>query len=381
MRYEVISADCHIDLVWLPPDLFTANASAAMKARMPYVQAREDGARWVSANGADFGLVNGMGSAGRRYVPGQIHRSDRMAATGLYADGEKGIRRLTDPELRIRDQDRDGVQGEVLYGILGAANRLNDPPAAAEMLRIYNDWLAEFCAGYPARFAGIACIPNHDMDAAVAEVNRVARAGVVRGIEIPATLDMRPLWDPAWHPLWAAAAQARLPVHFHTVGSKKPEMDSLPPLQQRQCFAVYITGFQIAMSKVLMEIIYGGIFEAYPDLVVVLGESGIGWIPYLLEHMDLEWEEQFRDLTLTMKPSGYWRRNCRATYQSDRVGIRNLDLIGEHNVMWGSDFPHPDGVWPDSREFIQRELGELPEATRRKVVCENAARLYGFSLD
>ena len=380
MHYEIISADCHIDLIWLPPELFTENASQAMKSRMPYVKSAADGPRWVSRNGADFGLVNGMGSAGRRYVPGQIHRSDRMAETGLYEDGAKGIRRLTDPDLRLRDQDRDGVQGEVLYGILGASQRLNDPPAAEEMLRIYNDWLAEFCATHPARFAGIACIPSHDTDAAVAEIRRVAKAGVVRGVEIPATLDMRPLWDPAWQPLWSAAAEACLPVHFHTVGSRKPDMEQLAPLQQRQCFAVYITGFQIAMSKVLMELLYGGVFEANPDLVVVLGESGIGWIPYVLEHMDLEWEDQFKDLTLTRKPSEYWRRNCRATYQSDRVGIRNLDLIGEDNVMWGSDFPHPDGVWPDSQAFIQRELGDVPNATRRKIVCENAAALYRFPL-
>ena len=109
-----------------------------------------------------------MGSAGREYVPGEIQRSDRMAAQGLYQDGEKGIRRLTEPALRVRDQDLDGVRGEVLYGILGAANRLNDPEAAAEVMRIYNAWLADFCAASPERFAGIACIPNHDIDAAVA---------------------------------------------------------------------------------------------------------------------------------------------------------------------------------------------------------------------
>ena len=86
-----------------------------------------------------------MGSAGREYVPGRIHRADRMASTGLYEDGKKGIRRLTDPELRVKDQDRDGVQGEVLYGVLGATGRLNDPEAAHETMRIYNEWLADFC--------------------------------------------------------------------------------------------------------------------------------------------------------------------------------------------------------------------------------------------
>ena len=136
----------------------------------------------------------------------------------------------------------------------------------------------------------------------------------------------------------------------------------------------------MSMSKIVMEILYGGILESYPDIKVVIGESGIGWIPYVLEHMDLEWEEQFKDLTLKMKPSEYWHRQCYATYQSDKVGTRLLDLLGEDNVMWGSDFPHPDGVWPDSQQFIEDELGGLPKEIRHKVICTNAAKLYRFGV-
>jgi len=378
MKYEVISADCHIDLPWMPPDLFTGAAPEALKDRMPYVVDGDKGPKWVSRNGAEFGLVNGMGSAGREYVPGVINRSDRMAAEGLYDDGKAGIRRLTEPDLRIKDQDRDGIQAEVLYGVLGASARLDDPEAAVALLAIYNDWLAEFCDTHPDRFAGIACIPSHDIDAAAKEIARVAKRGAVRGVEIAGSHDRLPFFMPDWEPLWAAAAEAKLPVHMHTIGGKKPEMDHLAPLQQRQAFACHITGFQIAMSRVLMEVIYGGVLEAHPDLTVVIGESGIGWIPYVLDHMDLEWEDQFTDLTLKMKPTEYWKRQCRATYQSDPIGLRLLDVMGEETVMWGSDFPHPDGVWPDSQDFIKREVGHLSAATQRKVICTNAARLYGF---
>ena len=202
MEYRVISADCHIDLPWLPPDLFTANATKALKDRMPFVTDGDKGPHWVSNSGAEFGLQNGMGSAGREYIPGQIHRSDLMAAEGLYDDGKKGIRRLTDPELGIKDQDRDGIQAEVLFGILGASQRLNDPEAAIELTRIYNEWLADFCDTHPDRFAGLASIPNHDVTAAIAEIDRVARRGGVRGLEVANTLDMKPLYDPDWAPLW-----------------------------------------------------------------------------------------------------------------------------------------------------------------------------------
>ena len=95
--------------------------------------------------------------------------------------------------------------------------------------------------------------------------------------------------------------------------------------------------------------------------------------------MDIEWEEQFKDLTLKIKPSDYWHRQCYATYQSDRVGTRLLDFFGEDNIMWGSDFPHPDGVWPDSQSFIEDELGHLPDHIRHKAICANAVELYGFA--
>jgi predicted TIM-barrel fold metal-dependent hydrolase len=377
----------------LPPDLFTGRASAAMRDRMPYVTEGPRGPMWVTKKGGNFGLANGMGSAGREYVPGQIHRSDRMASTGLYEDGKRGIRRLSDPELRLRDQDRDGVQAEVLYGILGSSTRMNDPEAAVEMIRIYNDWLADFCETHPERFAGLACIPSAPIDAAVSEVKRVVKRGGVRGLDVANTLDMPPLYDPYWHPLWDAIDDSGLPLHFHTVGGRMPDairktlwgsawgekVDA--PLEHRVAragFAVHISGFQIYMSTILMSLVYGAVLERHPRMRVVIGEGGIGWIPYILDHMDLEWEDQFKDLGLSMRPSEYWRRQCKATYQSDRIGIKLLDELGEDNVMWGSDFPHPDGVWPDSSEVIARELGHLPAAVRRKIVCENAGKLYGL---
>src|SRR2546425_12746859 len=183
MRYTRISADCHVDLPWLPADLFTSNASAATKDRMPYVTDGPKGPLWVTRKGASLGLVNGMGSAGREYVPGQIHRSDRMASTGLYEDGRRGIRRITDPELRLKDQDRDGVQAEVLYGVLGTTGRMNDPEAAVEVLRVYNEWLADFCSAHPDRYVGLPSIPNHPLQAAIARVGRVRTTGALRGVD------------------------------------------------------------------------------------------------------------------------------------------------------------------------------------------------------
>jgi predicted TIM-barrel fold metal-dependent hydrolase len=398
MRYEMISADCHVDLCWLPPDLFVQNAAPALRDRMPHVTQGPKGPTWVTKKGANLGLACGMGSAGREYVPGRIHRADRMAETGLYEDGKKGIRRLTDPDLRLRDQDRDGVQAEVLYGVLGTTGRMNDAEAAVEVMRIYNEWLADFCATHPERFAGLASIPNNPLEAAIAEVERVAKRGALRGLDIANSSDLRPLWDPYWEPLWEVVSASGLPLHFHTVGGYLPDhirkivflggdptRASLPDAPQvelstaRAAFATNITQFQVNMANILTSIVFSGALERHPRLRVVLGEAGIGWIPYILWRMDAEWEDQFKDLQLTMPPSEYWRRQCWATYQTDPVGVKLLDELGDDRIMWGSDFPHPDGVWPDSKEYVERELGHLPADVRRRIVCDNAARLYGFA--
>jgi predicted TIM-barrel fold metal-dependent hydrolase len=267
-------------------------------------------------------------------------------------------------------------------------------------MRIYNEWLADFCATHPERYAGLASIPNHPLDATIAEVERVAKRGVVRGLDIANSPDLTPLWDPYWNPLWEVVQASGLPLHFHTVGGyvpdhvrkivflgSDPSRASLPDAPAvalgtaRAAFATSITQFQVTMANILASVIFSGALERYPRLRVVLGEAGIGWIPYILWRMDAEWEDQFKDLELTMPPSGYWRRQCWATYQTDPIGLKLVDELGADRIMWGSDFPHPDGVWPDSREVIRQELGHLSAAERRQIMCENAARLYGFPLE
>ena len=379
MRYRRISADCHIDFPWLPADLFTANASSAMKDRMPYVVEGPDGPYWTTKKGAGLGLVGGLGSSGQKYVPGQNQRVDVMASTGLFADGRKGIRRPADPELRIADMERDGVDAEVMFGILGAATRLNDHEAAKEMFRIYNDWLVDFCRHYPDRQIGLACLPYGDIDAAVAEIHRVAKMGL-RGLELSCSWDMEPMWHPVWEPLWKAVNDVNLPLHFHTFPSVPASVrDKAPtPLAKRAALFTGVSAFQMNLINILAALIGAAVLERYPNLRVVFGESGIGWIPYALDRMDFEWEDRFRDLGLTMKPSDYWRRQCKATFQFDRIGTQMIDEMGVETLMWASDYPHTDGVWPESSKYIEEQFGHLPADVVRKITCENAGKFYGL---
>ena len=378
MRYARISADCHIDMPWMPNDLFTSNASAGLKDRMPYVTDGPDGPYWTCKNGMSFGLVCGVGPLGQKYVPGQNYRVDKMAAAGLYEDAKRGKRHVIDPHLRVKDADLDGVDAEVIFGILGAATLLNDHEEAKEMFRIYNYWLAEFCRPYPDRHLGLACLPYGDIDAAVQEIYRVAKLGI-RGLELSCSWDMAPMYDPVWEPLWRAVSEVNLPLHFRTFPSLPPSArEKYTGLPRRVAFFTSVTGFQMNLVNILAAIIGSAVLERYPNLHIVFGESGIGWIPYALDRMDFEWEDRFRDLGLRMKPSDYWRRQCKATFQFDRIGTKLIDEMGVETLMWASDYPHTDGIWPESSKYIEEQLGHLPKDSVHKITCENAGRLYGL---
>lgn len=379
----IISADSHIDTHWLPFDLFTSNASAQMRERMPFVVDTPQGKRWMTRAGVTFGLAGGVGGTGKPYVPGSSHRADRMAESGLYRDSAKGILRLTDPHLRVKDQELDGVDAEVLYGMLGASVWLRDIEASWEMARVYNDWLVEFCASYPDRLLGLASIPTHDPARAAAEILRVAKRGGIKGIDLSGgETGGMPLYHESWAPVWNAIDETALPVHFHTLGptNGRPNYDGFSELDIIRHRAEGLANCQYDRAALVMrETILGGVLHAHPSIRLVLSESGIGWIPYLLERMDINWEDQYRPfLGLDRKPSEYWFRQCAATYQLERFGSSVIEKIGEDNVMWASDFPHPDGLWPDSKIFIEEQFANLPTRIREKVLGGTAAKIYGL---
>ena len=377
MQYRRISADCHLDLPWLPPDLFTSGASREMKERMPYVEDGPEGPRWVTKAGVQMGIPGAVGSVGAPFVPGQNYRVDKMAETGLYEAGKRGERRPGDPHLSIKEMEKDGVDAEIIFGILGVASRVQDHEAANEMLRIYNDWLKDFCSHYPDRQIGLACLPYGDIGAAVKEIHRVAKLGL-KGLELSCSWDMEPMWHPVWEPLWKAVSDVQLPLHFHTFPSTPRSVrEQAPQSSRRAAQFTGVAGFQMNLINIIAAIIGAGVLERYPNLRVGFGESGIGWIPYALDRMDFEFEDRFRDL-MKLKPSEYWRRQCRATFQFDRIGPKLIDEMGVETMMWGSDYPHPDGVWPESSKYIEEQFAGLPADTIHKITCENAAKFYGL---
>jgi predicted TIM-barrel fold metal-dependent hydrolase len=194
------------------------------------------------------------------------------------------------------------------------------------------------------------------------------------------THDLMPLWRSEFEPVWKAADECEAIVHLHTIGPVIDTRWATTPRETQAFVGTWLTVFQVRMIERLAELIFGGVLHANPRMRVVLGESGIGWLPYVLDRMDDEWHERFTHLELTMPPSGYWRRQMLATFQNDEAGLLLSDRIGIENLMWGNDFPHGDGVWPDSLGVIEKQFAAVAPATRRIICAENAARLYGFEL-
>ena len=388
MKYNRISADCHLDMPWMPPTVFTENSKSELRDRKPFVADGPDGPFWTTKSGANFGLLNGVGPGGAKLVPGQNKRVDIMAKTGMFEDGKIGraeartaIQRPSDPHLRVKEMERDGVDAEVIFGILGGASKMRDVEAANHMLEIYNDWLVDFVKPYPDRMIGLGCIPYGDPEVAAMEVYRCAKMGL-KGVEVSCSWDMQPMWDPIWEPLWKAVNDVQLPLHFHTFPTTAPQAREQMNVQvRRAAMFTGVSAFQMGLIHILAALMGAGVFERYPNLRVSFGESGIGWIPYALDRMDFEFEDRFRDL-MKLKPSEYWQRQCKATFQYDPIGPKLLNtnnLMTEDTLMWGSDYPHTDGIWPESTKYIDEQFAGLTQDQIRKITCDNAAKFYNLT--
>jgi predicted TIM-barrel fold metal-dependent hydrolase len=300
-----------------------------------------------------------------------------MAATGLYDDG---LNRPTNPQLRCLDQDQDGVAAEVIYGIFNMGAKLNDPVLAAAVYVAFNDFFAEFCSYAPERYIGLGCLPVHDAGAAAAELNRCVGLGF-RGVVMDIKNGCAPLYHEAWDPVWGAASDSHIPVSFHLGGKSSTAPSALGTMRAMEGDALREAALGMSMLQFTgaadyFGLIFGGALDRFPTLDIVLAESGIGWIPSMLERLDYEIDNEFEGLGLELKPSEYWQRQMFATFSNDEAGLSLLGRLGEDRVMFASDYPHPDGIWPDSRRYIEEGTRFLSAAARQKVTWQNAARLY-----
>ena len=195
MEYRIISGDGHVDLNWLPHDLFIDNSPDPWKDKMPHVEDSHSGPVW-KANGKIMTPV-GVFRAESWTNPAGFHREKRLEEVGFAEDSRNGVYHPSDPELRVKDQDLDGIDAEVVYGMAFGPDQIRDMEARALVYRIYNDWAASFAKANPERLACLACLPHHSPQAAADELRRAAGLGL-KGAEFRAALASIPIFYKEW---------------------------------------------------------------------------------------------------------------------------------------------------------------------------------------
>ena len=381
MLERLISGDNHIDLTYCPPDLWSSQAPSKWKLLVPRVEELEDGCHWF-VEAQDKGMWNGVGPGFLKRTPGTFARIDEMASCGFEWDHRAGARpRPTTPELRLADLDRDGLAKEIIYGCLMINEMIADPNLRAWCDRVYNDWAADFARrSDPNRVFPLAIVPNNDPQEAAAEVRRCAAMGL-RGGDLAFKRMSLPLYHHDWYALWEAAAECRFPISFHSTGFKALRAPDTPQMEKdyfTQYRLVRSALFQLDTMEVLVSLLASGACEKYPDFNFVLGESGVTWLPYVFDRLDTEYEDRARALGFRLKPSDYFRRQGFVTYQQDQYLEPIVPLIGEDNIIWGADYPHPDCLWPNSHTILEKNLSGFSDRVRRKITHDNVARLYNL---
>ena len=298
----------------------------------------------------------------------QTKRGYAIARPGVYDIAE-----------RLKDQDTDGVAAEVLYpSVLFDVYQVEDVDVVSATFAAYNDWLHEYLQPAPGRLFGLGAIQLRDLDQAIDEMRRVKEMGFV-GLAIPCTAPPdKPFSDPYYDRFWAAAQDEQMPLAMHIFAQGSPN-HGVPNVPGANSPLAYI-----GMEVTLMHLIVGGVCERFPDLQFVPTEFETGWIGNFLRRTDHTWTRhggKIAGYTLPRKPSSYWHRQFTATFEDDPIGIRTRDFIGVKNLMWGSDYPHGDSIFPESQQILDSLFSPEEEADRFAVTVENVVKLYRLPFD
>jgi predicted TIM-barrel fold metal-dependent hydrolase len=313
-----------------------------------------------------------------------------------------------DPDARILDMDRDGIDIAVLYptlamffGPVDEVPAFHDVEFVAACQRAYNEWVSDYCSAAPKRLFGIAAVPLQDSELAVAEAQRAVEQLGLRGVFIRPSAylfgaggEELPLNHPAYDRFWAACQDLDVPVALH------PGVHVDTPGACRKFELVAVTGnvmlsnmardeihggsalgqavgntvdMIVSMGRLLM----GGVCERFPRLRLLFLESGGGWIPTQLERMD----EQVKAFPLekrwlSLLPSEYFKRQCYGGFEAEEWNIAPCaEFLGADRILWASDYPHPEYHSGVVKELEER-IGALSDADRAQILGGNAIEAY-----
>jgi predicted TIM-barrel fold metal-dependent hydrolase len=378
----IVDADSH----WSePPDLFTSRAPAEFRDRVPRVEVVDGQRMWVF-DGHPVGRFSAAGVVGRDGHKESAHKALREWSIDEVHVG------AYDPKVRLGVLDECGIDAQIIFpstiGLGGQDLGLVDDVALCRLaVEIYNDGMAEIQADSGNRLLPLPLMPAWSVETCVAEARRVAALGA-RGVNMtsdPQDLGAPDLASRDWDPFWAACTELQLPVHFH-IGASVTGMS----FYQKYAWASHPENTKLALggtllfignARVVSNLILSGMFDRHPDLKMVSVESGVGWIPFILEALDYEMAENAPQefAQLGKPPSEYFRSNLFATFwfENNRNKLPDLiEAVGEDNILFETDFPHPTCLYPTPLDSVAAKMATLAPETQRKIMGENGRKLY-----
>jgi predicted TIM-barrel fold metal-dependent hydrolase len=361
-RYQLINSDGHVTE---PPGLFVDRVPAALQERAPRIERFAEGDAWVIEGVRDpinFGMNNCAG------LPAEEQRA-WVRFEDLRAGGY-------DPRARVGEMDQDRVDAEVLYPTprLSQAIAANpDPIYHLAMIQAYNDWLSEFCAYAPDRFGGMVLLPNIGADAALAEIDRVFGRPGMRGAAMLCYPNGTVMLAAEDEKVFACLAERQITLSIHVA------LSASMPGSHKAKLPGYGRFFD-APNR-MIELVFSGVFDRHPNLDVFFAEVDFGWVPYVKEQIDNNYQrlDPTASFGLQRLPTEYIERHFHFGYMTDSFGLRHLGEVGPERVLWSSDYPHISADWPLSWRTIQASFSGVPADVRRMVLAGNAQRLFGFS--
>jgi len=384
-HYNLMSSDGHLEV---PPERWAHRVEAKHRDRVPRTVHLPDGGDALLIEGQPLLEANFLDlRAGR--APGQ------WQPFGLKVADAAGT---GSPEQRVKEQDIDGIDAEVLFPAMVAGpvfwRNISHDEVYGAVIRGYNDWLAEeYCAVAPDRLIGLGVIPITNAEDAIAEMARCKRLGL-KGIVLGALPNGKGYPTPEDDKFWAAAVDLDMPVtvhvQFYRTGARATQPTfrypkEIPEVVQRlrRPFLEWICNFGLPPSVSIAQLVLAGVFERIPKLDVFFAETRLGWVPFWLEHADLwyrrhlGWAEEYLGFKpLKALPSEYVREHVYFSVQYERVAVEERHHVGVDRIMFATDFPHIECEWPNSRSFVDRLYADVPEAEKRKIWADNAVSFF-----
>jgi predicted TIM-barrel fold metal-dependent hydrolase len=347
MNGHAISADSHVTE---PIELYAERVDTKFKDRVPTIS-NSDGWRMLHAEG--------------------------MAPRKLMTASELDLAVVAgpDPEQRMREQQQDGVVGEVVYPNWALQTCFfGDPELQNAICKAYNDWAHDALMSNQ-RSLPVAMIPMADVKDAIAEAQRAASLGF-RALSLPSRVEQREYNSPDNDPFWACATELGLPLTFHSGTGYDPRLVR----GQGANVINYVLGAQLDGPRVLLHLAAGGVLDRFPTLRIVAVETGASWLAWVMTQADAVYADHafFAKKKLSAPPSEFIRRQCHATFMVDPVAVQNRNVTGVECLIWGNDYPHPEGTWPQSATQAAPQFDGVPDNEVDAIIGGNAATVFGF---